>query len=154
MNDPIYRSQNDSLYKKTNTGEVFKLTRNIFRQYIWERILNDMPPHSTESTLRAEGFKMVRDTIMKETPNPIISDDVMDYIEDSTGGFQMATDTDHIFIASTHDAVRHFAAWVPENAQQRRFKKMVDNLETKAMQEEDDYSFKQVCATPDFKRPI
>jgi hypothetical protein len=154
MNDPIYRAPNDSLYKKTKTDEVFKLHRNIFRQYIWKRINDTLPPNCVETTLRGEGFKMVRESIMKETPTPIVPDDVMDYIVDSRGGFGMAKNTDNVFVSSTHDAVRHFANWVPENAQQRRFKIMVTNLETRAMEEEDDFAFTEGCANGYFKNPI
>ena len=154
MNDLIFRAKDDSLYKKTTDGNLLKLHRNIFRQYIWKRINDELPPHCEETTLRGEGFKMVGVAIMKETPTPIVPDDVMDYIVDSTGGFSMAQNRDNVFVSSTHDAVRHFANWVPENAQQRRFKDMVAKLETRAMQEEDDFAFTGGCANGDFKNPI
>ena len=154
MNDPIFRSNGDSLYKKTSTGGLMKIHRNIFRQYIWENVNDELPSNSVETTLREEGFNMVGTAIMKETPTPIVPDDVMDYIVDSTGGFGVATNTNDAFVSSTHDAVRHFANWVPENPQQRRFKNMVANLESKAMQEEDDFAFTGGSVNGDFTNPI
>jgi hypothetical protein len=91
---------------------------------------------------------------MKDVPSTVRPGDVCDFIVDSTGGFSVATDTNDNFVSATHDAVRHFAGWVPENAQQRRFKAMVECLETKAMEEEDDYNFSQGCANGDFANPI
>ena len=154
LNDPIFRSRNNVLYKKVD-DTVYELTRNIFRQYIWILINDDLPPGCTETTLRSEGFKVVGDAIIvKDEPSVAIMGTAEDFIVHESGGFSMAENANDGFVSSTHDAVRHFANWVPENAQQRRFKAMVVDLEAKAMGEEDEHTFATGSATGDFKNPI
>ena len=78
---------------------------------------------------------------------------VEEWIIDESGGFSVAGNNDP-FVNSTHTAVRSFDSWVPENAQQRRYKEMVRSIENRAMTEEDEHCFKNGSATGDFKNPI
>ena len=139
MNDPIYKSPDGRFYRQT-VYDVEVLDKNLLRIYDWNMVLDDLPPNCQETTLGAEGFKMVGEAIMKDVPSTILNGDSDDWIEDDTGGFTRAPSTSE-YVQKTHSDVAAFDNWIPENDQQRKFKNMVLNLENKARSEEDEYRF-------------
>ena len=149
MNDPIFKSKDGRFWREAQY-DVEVLTRNVLRIYAWVKVLDDLPPNCEKTTLSEESFKQVGEAIMKDVPSVIINGSEDDWIdEDTSGGFTIASSDP--YVDQTHEAVRHFAAWVPENAQQRRFKAMIENLEMKAKNEEDEFHFSLGEATPDFQ---
>lgn len=155
MNDQILRSENGLYYRRSDDGNVLVLRRNVFRQHEW-CATDSIPDGCVDTTPEKEGFEMVGDVLMKkgDVPKPISMGESLSFIEDTSGGFTMAKDSNDRFVITTHHAVRHFDNWVPENAQQRRFKNMVQNLETRAMREEDEHNFNNGTVMGNFKNPI
>jgi len=156
MNDQnILRSEN-GVYFQNSENNCYVLRRNIFRQYEWE-LSDSVPTNCVETTLKNEGFVFVGEIIMKdnEIPPPITTDSTMgNFIVEESGGFTMSNDTKDRFVSTTHAAVRSFDQWIPENAQQKRYKSMIEKLEKKATKEEDEYHFNKESCMDDFKNPI
>lgn len=159
MNDPIFITPAGKIYRtQYQTGDGFnnwKLHKNITGVYEWQGIdAGEMPADVRETTLDKEGFRMAGEAIMKKSVRPVRTTENMNFITDERGGFTMAKDQNDPFVYATHQAVRTFDNWVPENAQQRRFKAMVQNIEDNAMKDEDEHNFSEGTATGDFKNPI
>jgi len=155
MNDQkILRSEN-GIYYRQNENNVYVLRRNIFRQYEWE-ISDSIQTNCVETTLKNEGFDFVGEIIMKnnEMPPQITDSTMGNFIVEESGGFTMSEDTNDRFVSTTHAAVRSFDQWIPENAQQKRYKSMIEKLEKKATKEEDEYHFNKESCMDDFKNPI
>ena len=159
MNDPIFVTPTGRIFRtQYQDGAGFNnwvLHKNITGVYEWRGIDgSEMPTDVTESTLDKAGFRVAGDAIMKKSVNPIRTTENMDFITNERGGFTVAQDPEDPFVYSTHQAVRTFDNWTPDNAQQRRFKEMVQKIEEKAMNEEDEHHFNQGSAVDDFKNPI
>jgi len=155
MNDQkILRSEN-GIYYRQNENNVYVLRRNIFRQYEWE-ISDSIQTNCVETTLKNEGFVFVGEIIMKnnEMPPQITDSTMGNFIVEESGGFTMSEDTNDRFVSTTHAAVRSFDQWIPENAQQKRYKSMIEQLENKAIKEEDEYHFNNETCMKDLKNPI
>ena len=146
---------------KDSTGNLFMeqgydiavLKKNLLRIYEWETVLDELPEGCVQTTLEKEGYKMIGNAIMKNVPAVILNGDSNDWIEENqSGGFTMANNNSD-FVQSTHTAVNKFAEWIPENAQQRRFKDMIERIEERAMNEEDEHHFNNGTAPSNFKKP-
>ena len=150
MNDPIMRSVDDKLYKKID-GKNYIFKKDLLRIYDWELFSGTIPENCTNTTLTDEKFIFIENGYSKDKHHDISTTET-GWIVNETGGFTAANNTND-FINYTHQAVRSFNEWIPENAQQRRFKSMVENLEQKAKIEEENHVFKQGKAMPDFNNP-
>ena len=152
MNDPIFKDSAGNYYME-NGYDVVILKKNLLRIYEWTESIDNLPEGCVQTTLEKEGYKMVGEAIMKNIPSVILNGDQNDWIEENQlGGFTMANSNSE-FVQSTHTAVNKFAEWIPENAQQRRFKDMIERIEDRAMNEEDEHHFNNGTAPSNFKKP-
>lgn len=140
MDDQIFKSESGELFCQYD-GVSKKLCKNPLGIYAWMLYHAEYSTDNT-TTLKDEGFVLVGHAIMKEIPQIRLLNEDSDplWITGESGGFTRAT-TNTLLVQQTHTAIDAFNDWVPENAQQRRFKAMVECLEAKAKNEEDEYCF-------------
>ena len=136
MNDPVVKT-NEGLFRENN-GIAQQFRPNLLRMYEWVN-LEEKLPDGTTTTLEAEGFHKVGSVFMFSPPPTMLGEN-MPLISESTGGFTRATATTQQ-VTDIHAAVDAFKDWEPVDAQQRRFKTMVDKLEADARREEDEHCF-------------
>ena len=152
VDDPVLKCSKGELYR-VDGEQKYILVKDLLRIYDWVPYTLDLPENCSETTLTNEGFKIISGNVSKDSEHNISSVE-SGWIVNDSGGFTVASDSSDPFVSTTHYAVRSFDDWVPENSQQRRFKDMIQNLESKAMEEEDEHRFAQGSATGDFRNPI
>ncbi len=149
MNDPIHKTPDGSLYRTTHELYPECLVRNILRIYEWEPVPEQSLEGAVNTTLEEEGYQLVGEAIMKAPPPAILGDGTeSEWITNDTGGFTRAP-CDNEYVRETHRALAAWEHWVPETAQQRRYRDMVVRLEARSRHEEDERAYAEGTSVRD-----
>lgn len=143
MDDPVFKSADEGLFRQVEEECVERLYRNLLRIYEWETVQEPVPENCALTTLAKEGFKMVGSAIMRDAPPIMLENPDPGWITEETGGFTRAENTNNPFVNETHQALSAWEHWVPQSARQRTYRDMVVRLEASAKREEDEYLFER-----------